>query len=327
MIMKRKTLISIASVLVGTTLFASCTDMNNKVSFKQYWYRDSGIVTLSSETLSYKVDFEAGTGLSGDNGYALSYNNGNYTTKLSLVSENGKEFYRYETELSIDVSYIYKNETFTAQDSVKTSVDFEKDVALTPIQSHKELINHSPLSTAGATVNDCYEKYDYTVDITYNGAGGTVVVDNREIDTDNTTPTAFEIEDSDDYTYLDNEQLLFALRGINPSEKSAPSLLVYAPFTKAVQSIKASFGSKVEGEKFKFATKGETEATEKTINYYPVSISIDSKSPGATQDLKIATHNVSKTNEWRNVVLEMKVPISYSLGTLTYKLVSAEFSE
>lgn len=324
--MKRKTLLSIASILVGTTLFASCTNTNNKVSFKQYWYRNSDTTTESSEILVYNVSYEAGTGLS-DDGYTLNYNNGKYTTKLSLCKdENEKEFYRYETELTIDVTYVLSGETFTAQDSVKTSVDFEKSVTLAPIKSHKELINHSPLSVAGATVNDCFTKYDYVVDITYDGAKGNAVVDNRASDTDNVAPFAFEIEDSDKYTYLDNENLLFALRGINPTEKSSPSILVYAPFTKAVQSIKTSFGTKAE-DKFKFAKNGETEATEKSISYYPVSLSIDSKSPGATQDLKIATHNDPKTNGFRNVILEMKVPLSYSLGTLTYKLASAQFSE
>lgn len=324
--MKRKTLISIASILVGTTLFAACTETNNKVSFKHYWYRDSSIATASVETLVYNVSFEAGTGISDDE-YTLDYNNGKYTTKLSLINDDGTEFYRYETELTVDVTYIYGDATFTAQDSVKTSVDFEKSVTLAPIKSHKEIVSHSPLSGAGATVNDCYTKYDYVVDVTYNGVNGSVVVDNRAADNDDVSSVAFEIEDSDDYTYLDNEQLLFALRGINPSEKSAPELLVYAPFTKAVQSIKASFGSKVEGEKFKFTTKGETEATEKTISYYPVSLSIDANSPGATQTIKVATHGDPKTNEWRNVILEIQTPISYSLGTLTYKLVSAEFSE
>ena len=101
--MKRKTLLSIASILVGTTLFASCTNTNNKVSFKQYWYRDSATTTLSKETLVYNVSFEAGTGLD-SNSYTLNYNNGKYTTTLSLEKDADKEFYRYETELTIDVT-------------------------------------------------------------------------------------------------------------------------------------------------------------------------------------------------------------------------------
>jgi hypothetical protein len=179
------------------------------------------------------------------------------------------------------------------------------------------------LSTAGATVNDCYEKYDYTVDITYNGAGGTVVVDNREIDTDNTTPTAFEIEDSDDYTYLDNEQLLFALRGVNPSINTSPNFQIYAALQNQTQIVNATF-EKVETSKFTFALNGEA-ARERDISYYPVSLSLQQANNGQPQTVWYAKTTDAANNTYRNVMLYMETPVFANNGSLCYKLKKADF--
>ena len=323
MLMKRKPIISISALAIGVTMLASCASANYKVSFSNYWFEDSDIPTETTEVLTYDVLFDEGQGLSGKN-YTLDYSNGVYTTTFKTIEENGKKFYRLESLLTIDVTYTYNGVTSEVlSDRVATRVDFEKDVALTPIQSHKEVLSHSPSQNA-SSLESCYTAIHYAVDVTYNGASGTASIDNLS-DSKPVSNHSFEIEDTDEYNYLDNEQLLFALRGINPAQASTPSFLVYAPFTKAVQTMQASFGSKISGEKFTFKQNGEDTASEKTLDYYSVTLALQEKNPGFSQTVKIATHTNPKANQTRNVILEMKTPLSYNLGTLTYTLNNAQF--
>ena len=102
---------------------------------------------------------------------------------------------------------------------------------------------------------------------------------------------------------------------------------VYAPFTNAVQTIKASFASKEEGTEFTFKKDAEEEKKSRVINYYPVTLSIDAENPGQSQTAWIAETGNAKDNLYRNVILRLETPISYNLGTLIYELSSAEFSK
>ena len=129
--------------------------------------------------------------------------------------------------------------------------------------------------------------------------------------------------DTKKYTYLDNEQLLFALRGLDPSSTSAPKFLVYNAFADVVQTIKVSFSSET-GEDFEIVKNGTT--VKDTIPYYSADVSIDSKNPGATQTAWLAKAIDPSVNTYRNVVLRLEAPLSYNLGTLVYKLKSANFS-
>lgn len=317
--MKRKTLISCLAVMLCTTTLAACVNTDKHVSFSHYWYQDSDIPTATAETLVYDVRFEAGSGLSQN--YTLDYK-GTYTTVLQPQDETGK--LRYETSLVMDVTYTLNGEPVTLQDTVTSWVEFTANKSLTPIAAHKEIKCHSPNNAAANALEECYTKYDYTVDTTYaaDGTGGSCTIVNNASE-GSSTPT-FELEDK--YTALDNEQLLFALRGINPSTYGAPSFYVYAPFTNAVQTVEASFGSKEEGTEFTFKKNGEEEKTSRVINYYPVTLTISSSTPGQSQTIWVAETSDAKSNAYRNAILRMSAPISYNLGTLVYELSSADFS-
>ncbi len=318
--MKRKILFSVTSLLLGATILGACTDVNYKVTFKNYWFTDANVPTASTETLTYDVSFEKSNGIA--EGYSVEYTNGKYTASLSMLTENGKDIYRYETSLTIDVQYTYKkdvSESFT--DTVKTRVDLERNAKLTPISSHKEILNHAPTLNP-TSLKEGYTLVNYTVDTTYSGNGGKTVVTNNATNKKETNTFSFE----DKYTWLDNEELLLALRGISQSATTS-NFYVYAPFSSNVQTIKAAFGSKTTGVEFEFKKDGADTATKAVIDYYPVTLSIDSKNSGSSQTVWIAATDDVMNNTHRNVILRMQMPVSYSLGTLVYTLESATYSK
>ena len=322
-LMKRKSILSISALLLGATMFASCTPANTKISFRDYWYSDADIPTSTgTEVLTYDVTFEAGNGLS-DKNFDVNYSNGVYTTSFQKVTENEKEVYLLHSSLTIDVTYTYAGESVTLTDTVESNVYFEKNVSFTPIKSSKEIKNHSPRRSA-YSLDTAYATVHYTVDVTYNGARGIAKVDDLT-DEKPVSEHNFTLDDADEYNYLDNEQLLFALRGVNATQTNTPTFLVYSPFSKTAQKIQANYGAKVSGEKFKFKKDGEETPSDKTLDYYNVTLALQGKNPGTPQMIKIATHANSKNNPFRNVILEMEVPLSYNLGVLTYTLNSAQF--
>ncbi len=316
----KKLLSAIALTLCATT-FISCSAANQKVAFNEYWFENVNVLPAVPpatvlETLEYGVEFKKASGF-GDN-YTVDYQNGVYTTKLSLTGDE----YLYETSLSIDVTYTAGGKSEQMRDSIVTWVKFKKGSKLQPIASHKEISCHSP-EGGGSTIEDCYKAYNYTVDTTYNenGLGGkSVIVNNDPKANNDPQERTFTVEDK--YTCLDNEQLLFALRGLSQSTSTA-SVSVYAPFSGVVQSINLSYAPLQKETEFTFEKNGVS--NKHAINYYPVSLKINAQLPGATQTVWIAEMTNAQSNTFRNVMLQLETPLSYNLGSLIYKLKSATF--
>lgn len=322
--MKRKSVVAISTLLIASSLLASCGGGGEKVSFGEYWYKNSSVRAEvgAEEILSYDVSFTAGSGISKN--YELAYSNGEYSTSFKLVEENGKKFYRLSSTLTIDVTYTFGGNDVTFTDTTNSLVEFEANTAFTPIKSEKHVVSHSPRKTNDSTeLSGCYDVFDYSATVVYNGASGTATVVNN---TNNATKShSFELDDADDYTYIDNEQLYFALRALQPTAR-ASTLLVYAPFSKVAQQISATFGSKVSNEKFKFVKNSETMPTDGyAVEYVPITIALAEKNSGSPQLIKVATTNDADRNTNRNLILEIQTPLSYNLGTLSYKLKSAKF--
>ena len=317
----KKLLSAIALTLCATT-FISCAGTNKPVTFMEYWLEDANANAAVApatvlETLEYEVEFKKASGF-GDN-YTVDYQNGVYTTKLSL----NEGVYRYETSLNISVFYTAGGiTTEEMRDSIVSWVEFKKSAYLQPIASHKEIVTHSP-TNGGSTIDTCFESYNYTVDTTYNenGLGGkSVIVNNDPHANNNPQERTFTVDNK--YTCLDNEQLLFALRGLSQSTSSA-SVSVYAPFSGVVQTINLSYAALQEGTEFTFERNGVS--NKQTINYYPVSLKINAQLSGATQTVWIAQTTNAYANTFRNVILQLETPLSYNLGSLIYKLKSATF--
>lgn len=320
--MKGKKIISCVALLLTASCSFACAGTSQKVIFSSNWQKDNTVQENDlTENLEYSVTFEKGSPLNND--FTLDYANGVYTTSLKTEQFNGRTIYAYETKLTIDVVYQMNAEIAQLQDYVISSVKFEKtDKSLRPISSHKEVYSHSP-SNGATELSSCYELFHYSVDISYNeNYSGESVVKNLAQENATETRDSFSVN-TEKFTCIDNEQLLFALRGVNPALSSTAKFNVYSPFIKGTQSIKATFASE-EGMDFNFVKNGV--AIKEAIQYYPVSIVLDQKNSGATQTAWIAKSTDVQSNTYRNVILRLETPLSYNFGSLVYTLKSATFN-
>ena len=271
--MNRKSIFSCVALILTASFLTACAGTSQKIIFSSNWQLDNTVQQNEfSEKLEYAVTFEKGTPIHDD--YSLDYTNGTYTTSLTTEQLNGRTIYAYETKLQIDVVYQFGAEIMQLTDSVHSLVKFEKtDKALRPISSHKEVYSNSPANGATA-IENCYQLFHYSVDILYNEdySGEATIKSLTEENTEERT-NSFKVN-TEKYTCLDNEQLLFALRGINPSLSTTAKFNVYSPYVKATQSVKATFATE-EGMDFSFLKNSV--AVKETIQYYPVSVALDEK--------------------------------------------------
>ena len=322
--MKAKKLIPITALALSAIFFSACAQNNNKVIFSDYWTKDSTLTVDSvSETLEYSVtphkeEMQASN-------FTFSYSNGKYTTNLfTEVAADGKTVYVLESTLTIDVTYRYGAQSEKMfNDRVYSLVKFHKAAnALQPISSHKEVKSTTPVNGEAASLETCYLSYDYTTDITYEGTNvKTVIVNNSEGATQNEKNYSI---DNKKYTYLDNEQFLFAMRGVKPTANGSNTFLVYNPFLNATQKVQTSYGS-ATGADTDFSIDGI--AGKQTVQYVPMTIKLDEKNPGQSQTAWIAETTDSTNNKYRNVMLRLETPLSYGYGTLIYTLKNANFSK
>lgn len=323
--MKGKKLISMLALVVGLSTFGGCTNADQKVNFGNFW--NTNVLDLNStinETLAYDVNFEAST--SSLVNYQLNYKDGTYTTKLTSTQEDGKTVYVYETQLNITAQYTFNSETVECQDSVTSKVKFlAGEYGLQPISSEKDVNASSPTASTVATVKECYQQYHYTTKVSYNAdcsEGKSTVTYHPTEGEPKSEEQTFEI-DKKKFSYLDNEQVLFALRGVRTSTSSA-KVLVYSPFVETVQRVSWTFSAEAS-EEFSFHKNGSEEKVKSTITYRPVSVVLDEKNPGATQTAWIAKPTDTANNINRNVILRLETPLSYGLGSLIYTLNSVSY--
>lgn len=313
--MKTKKFIPICALVLSATLLSGCAGGKQKTSFSNYWNQNSLVFEPIHETLVYDVTFEG----NGSDDYTLSYSNGVYKTELkNSTNANGENIYVYKTELSIDVTFTFGEESKTLSDNVTTEVTFLADGELRPISSEKSVVSHTPIGSTPSSLEGCYRSFDYQISTTYTEDGGalTLVMDESSLSQE------FEI-DKNGYSYLDNEQLLLALRAI-PASVSSTRLSAYSPFVSRVQDIAVAFAA-TESKDFSFYKNGSTEKVTTNISYRPVQFQLDEKDPGGMQVAWIAAVTNAYDNQHRNVMLRLQTPIAYGLGSLVYQLSSVSY--
>ena len=117
-------------------------------------------------------------------------------------------------------------------------------------------------------------------------------------------------------SYLDNEQLLLALRAFDTSTTSG-NVNTYSPFTKATQKIGISFTNEEEASAQLSISENGAEATQKKFKYRKATLSIKATNSGQSQTAWVATEN-------RNVILRLETPYSFNHGKLVYTLKSID---
>ena len=328
-------------LLAPLTLLCACSG-GVPLSFSANWYRNTalgGSVGDTLEELTYEVTFTPAEDTSG--GFSVEYDTGSYTTKLinsnlTLSDGSTKEGYIYTTELTISGRYLLAgkaSETFT--DSVKSTVYFlPVSYGLQPVKSEKEVVSTSPETSSPASLEDAFRTYHYTYDVSYDAGLTTataVYTDLTEYKTEEgetvrRDPETREFDIAGDTTYLDNEQILFALRGLTLTNAVAFRTLntVTGMVTEVTNSSQASAPGSVK-ESVDFMKDGE--AVKQEIDAVELSLSYRTAHSGQPQKLVYAATTSTGDNTYRNVLLRMEVPVLQSLGTLVYRLTEADFTD
>lgn len=311
----RKIAIALAATLAFTTL-AACTNTDQKLTFNDYWEYNALVASSSvDETLEYKVTYEKLAGADAL-GYTLTYGEGSYVTTLKTHTQG----YIYTTSLEIPVTFQYgTDEAETVTDTVTTEVVFQRSKdGLRPISSSKKVVSHTPQNGGATSTKTCYALYDFTVETVYPTEGkATSTVTYTTAEEPYIVTSSFDASDKK-FSYLDNEQLLLSLRALSPSTTSG-TVQIYNPFIENKQNINLTFAEEAAKE-LTLNWNGET--SKKTIACRSVSLTIDDRNPGGTQTALFAQRTTAEKNENGNIMLQLTVPLSYSIGNLVYTLVS-----
>ncbi|MGN1077485.1 MAG: hypothetical protein ACI4ST_03125, partial [Candidatus Gallimonas sp.] len=313
-------------LLAPLALLTACGGGNNGLALTANWHKNTGTrdnITGTEETLEYSVAFVKST----DTGaFTLDYENGTYTTRLSAVIDSelsSTQIYRYETELKISVKFSLNGvESETYEDSVKTDAYFMTVAdSLRPVRCVKEVVSTTPLTTSSsprAKLEDNFTTFRYKTETTYNEelSSATVVTtsytteetengDGTVTETEKESVSEKKVKLSGKYTYFDNDQILFALRGLDMT--AASTFQTIDPQTR--QEVKAGMSSAPSAISYSAAfTMGGT-AVEETIDAYQVSIGYNTSNPGQGQTLVYAKKSEDANNNvYRNVLLRMEAP-------------------
>lgn len=318
-------------LLAPLTLLSACSG-GTPLSFTANWYRNTalgGSVNDTLEELTYEVSF---TPAENDSSFSVEYDTGSYTTRLinaniALSDGSTKEGYIYTTELTISGRYRLGSEVSEDfSDRVSSSVSFLPVTdGLKPVKSEKEVLSTSPIVSLPETLEGAIETYHYTYDVSYDAALTTATAVYTDLNAETPAPETREYAIGGTTTYLDNEQILFALRGLSLS-----SVATFRTVNSVMGIVtEVSTGTSTTGptslkESVDFTMDGTAVKTE--IDAVQVPIIYQSTPSGQQQDLVYAATTDTNNNTYRNVLLRMEVPVLQSLGTLVYRLKEATFT-
>ena len=324
--MKIKRLAPLALAL-PLTLLCACRNVNS-LTFGAYWYGDttnSNIFSGETETLEYDVSFEPAE----NSNLQLSYE-GTYTMRLSdenrLVDGASVPCYHLSTELSVSATFTLNGESKSFEDSVVSDVYFLSVAeGLRPLESSKTVVSTSPLNTHPSSLDKdvAYHTFRYATHVVYatNLRSAAFTLDNLDSDADD-DDEAVTVSLGDKGSYLDNEQLLFALRGLDMT--SSENFRTINPTKRMEEKIAFSEAPEAVLQSARFTLNGEEVDTE--IEARKLSLSYQSEASGQAQTFVYATHSGSAGNRYRHVLLSYRAPAVQSVGTVVYTLKSATFT-
>ena len=324
--MKIKRLAPLALAL-PLALVCACSSVAS-LTFGAYWYGDttnSNIFSGETETLEYAVSFVPAETAD----LRLSYE-GTYTMRLSdenrLVDGASVPCYHLSTELNVRATFTLGDESRTFEDSAVSDVYFLSVAeGLRPLESIKTVTSTSPLNAHPSSLDKdiAYHTFRYATHVTYNAdlSSAAFKLDNLDSDADDDNE-AVTISLGNKGSYLDNEQLLFALRGLDMS--SSESFRSINPTKRLEEKIAFSDTPAAVLQHMNFTLNGE--AIDADIEARKVSLSYQSEAPGQPQTFVYATHSSAAGNRYRHVLLTYEAPAAQSVGTVVYTLKSATFT-
>lgn len=328
--MKKKRILGLLT-LAPLALLSACGGGTPALTLTANWYKNTALsdnISDTHERLEYKVEYVEPTA---QNDFTVSYKPGTYVAELNsevrTLSDGTKEtVYVYTTSFTISGNYALgeeKGETF--EDSLQTSVVFRNiKQQLQPVESTRTQKTTSPISLAPTSIQTASEEYYFKTETTYDENLTKATVVYTDLKKENGEPSKREISLGGTGTFLDNEQILFALRG---------SALTSALTFRSINSVqnKCTTLNTTTGETSDVALKGvtigESAATDITVPAIRTSLSYNDGQSGGAQTLWYAKTDNVNSNTYRNALVCMETEIFYGLGVLRYTLVNAQFSE
>lgn len=320
--MKAKRLAPLA-LLLPLMLLAACGG-NTDLDLQANWYSDPVHANIQSdkEELSYEVTYTPPA--SKDPLASFEYETGTYKTTLQERSSLASYAawakgtgYTYHAELKIAGSYTYGGKTESFEDTVTSDVVFMNvDNLLRPVRSDKRY--NVTTYYAGAVVN-----YNYAYTATYNeklSETEIAVRDLREnVSEENSLNASKKIKLKGSGTFLDNEEIFLALRGLDLTVSS--TFRTVNPVTRERMNV-ATSSSKETKYVGSFTVDGAPtgEIDVKAVSF---SIGYTASKSGMAQSLVYALP--SSDHDFRNVLLEMTTVAPDGAGSFTYKLKEMNF--
>ena len=322
---KRLTFLLLAAPLA---LLAACGNPTVTLSFSPNWYENPVNYNISDtyEFLEYAVTFEKPAS-EGD--LRAEDDEGTYTAELSSasVSQDGKSRigYRYTTRVHATGRYSLGGRSKEFEESIVSEVWFlGPSDALRPVRSVKTVDAFAPYPSA-TRVEDAATHYNYTFSVEYNEALTRAQVSYDDLLHDENDDTA-TVKIGGSATYLDNEEMIFALRGAElvsglTFRKLYP--VKQGSWKKATVALQSAPADMVYRDSFAIGGTEEARSVEATT----VILGYSGGNTGGTQSFTYAKRIADGVNTYRNVLLSMRAPLLYGLGYLNYKLKSAQFTK
>jgi len=330
--MKRKAIFAgIPAILLGGVMcLAGCG--GSATTFSANWYKNTSITTAISgtnETLTYSVSLSGGTNshMSVSYGEESSYTVNLTNTTYSYDESSSENAYLLTSTLNINVTYTVGEESATYDDVITSKVYFRTvDNALRPMYSYKEFSCHSPTMSSPLSFEEGVNYYHYSFETKYDSALSTASLTYTKLDGDKSSLKNYtqEYKISSDYTYLDNEELLFALRGMTISTSAASTIKTLNASRNLMQEIQLTNNGSVAGT-YKFDMGEEIPEDGYSITANKITLLVNDLQSGSSQTAYYATADADN-NAYRGVMLSLSSDLPYSLGTITYALTKAEFS-
>lgn len=285
-----------------------------------YYANVSGTYTVTTQADSY---YRAADDLTVNQAYRID---SVLTVSASIVDQNG------------DVVYAFGGDSGVPADTILSTVWFRdtSEEAL-PLESSTQVYSHTPLQSGNIAI------YSYTTSIVYNtdAAGATVtmtdtsdtVTENADGANERVVVGSFESSTrnfsklTEDYSVFDNEQLMFAGRGLTFAADTSHTVnVVSAAAGGAAVTLSCS---EVADRPYSFNFNGQA-LSEQTIATCVVNFSRSGAgdNTGTTHTVDYANRSSNASaNTYRNLPLRITTNLSYAMGSFLYVLTSANYTE
>ncbi len=323
--MKKKRLLWLP-LLAPFALLVGCGG-SMKLGFSPNWYQDNTVENVlgKDETLVYEVTFRPAET---DDGVRVNYGTGSYVTTLTAenYSTESETVQAYHFHSRFDISGYYERGSERGEafdDSMESDVWFTRtSEGFRPLKSQKTVHATVPYSEQGS--DEWSTPYVFTYDMNY-----ATDVSEVEYKLDITLPEAHKrttegkIELDNDYSVLDNEQIVMGLRGLSLSASNTNyAFETVDPQTQQAVSVNTAAEAQTTAVSF---TLGD-EKVETTLDAIQFTCTYASSHSGPSRKFLYAARTDESTYRYRSVLLSFENPVMYNLGTMTYTLKKATFN-